>query len=338
MAEAVTDDIIADLHLRKKAAIEALDFETAKFLYQEIERVKSDRAERQVDDIHYEAVRDVKKVQNEQRTRLEEFVEYRRQADARLYSKYQVLFEEAQDEHIQQLMDLEKERGFSLLEESEKEIPEQVQMLEDAKQQARSGDFDTAIELRQRARVVGEEELERRRQDVEERFVKAKEEMLGHHQEELDEIGKLHEEEINQLRKEAADRDEEGKRSFALAVSLIKHKARVQMEALGAPEEQKRTAFKNLMTEIDESMKEFGELPEIAPKLTKSERMRLTELCPTHAAMNPLITDVSDQETLQRRERVRSALTGKTRTGLRRPPQTSTALISRAFTATHGKR
>jgi hypothetical protein len=337
MAE-VFDDVIADLHLKKKSAIEMLDFETAQYFYEEIGRVKEKRVIREIEDVLAEAVRNLQRIQARRRQLLEDLAEYGRRGNARLYSKFEVLFEETQDDHIHQLMDLEKERGLTLIEESEREIPEQIQMLEDAKQSALEGNFAVAIEMRQRARVVGEEELENRRLEVEENFAKAKNEMLARHQTEMDQINESHEEELNLLREEAVAREEEVSREFALAVSLVKHRAQVECEAISTDDKAKKEAFKLILTQIDESTKEFDCLPEITAKLTKTERMRLTELCPAQAAMNPLITDIPDEDTLRRRERIKTAIIGNARTGLGNVPQSSTGLISRAFTVTQGKR
>ena len=99
----------------------------------------------------------------------------------------------------------------------------------------------------------------------------------------------------------------------------------------------KKTGIQTLMEEINNSMEEYNLQPTIAPKLTKSEQMRLTTLCPTQAAMN---NTSSNTEELVRRAFTATGSGNRTyRTGLR-PTTThgSTRLISRVYTATIGKR
>ncbi|OHT06139.1 hypothetical protein TRFO_25922 [Tritrichomonas foetus] len=335
MSTLITNDFLSDLHQKKQNAIDALDFETAEYYYNEIQNQITQRAQAQIEEIDHETMVELSKIQKNHRDVLEDLAEEKRKSDARLYSKFQVLFQETQDDQIHQLMDLEKERGLTLLEESEREIPEQIELLNTAKKEAMLSHFAKAKELRQQARDVGEEELERRRKEVEEHFEELKIQMLQQHKDEMDQISDLHEEESKQL-KEKSDHDlNEAKRKLKEAVDLLKDRATVRCQAVTANELTKKAAIDSLMAKINDSMKEYNLMPTVEPKLTKSEQMRLTTLCPTRAAMNRV---ESTPEDIVRRAEAATAKGTTCRTGLRPPSHSSTGLISRAYTATIGKR
>ena len=329
------EDFLCDLHLQKTAAINELRFEDAREINDDIQREIEKRALDLIQQAEAIALREVARSQQHYRDRCEDIAEEKRKLDSRLYSRFQVLFEETQDEHIQQLMDLEKERGLTLLEESERDIPEQIELLERAKQVAMLSRFEEAIELRAQARVVGEQELESRRVQVEEHFAQAKEEMLKQHQEELDQIGVLHQQEIEALMKEHQEVEKLAKVKFAEEIATITNTALVKFEATKASARVKEEASKRLRAEIAEMMKEFGELPPVKVKLTKAEQMRLTTLCPTKSAGVGVIREITEG-VIERG--IRTAKAPTARTGLRPPSKSSTGLISRAYSAKIGRR
>lgn len=337
MDEVITDDTLSDLHQKKQSAINALDFETAKYYYNEIQVQISKRAKSQIDDIRHETIHQLHKIQSDHKIVLENLVEEKRKADARLYTKFQVLFQETQDDQIKQLMNLEKDRGLTLLEESEREIPEQIELLNQAKDEAFLSHFEKAIELRQRSREIGTIELERRRKEVEAYYEDLKQKMLIRHKSELDQISELHEKELIQLKERADMQNEDAKRQLNETIDLLKDHAIVRIQALTSTDFEKKTAIDSLIAEITQSMSDYNEMPTVVPELTKSEQMRLWSLCQTNAAMN-----MKNTEDLVRRAEAKTPRPTTSRTGLRtssRPPShSSTKLISRAHTATIGKR
>lgn len=335
MSEAVTNDLISDLHTMKQKAIEALDFEAAESLHNEILDTIQKRALSQIDQIKHESMLNLERVQKNHTQALLDIAEHKRRMDARLYTKFQVIFEETQEDHIQQLMDLEKERGLTLLDESEKPVEEQILLLEQAKNEAVLTHFDKAKELRQKAREVGESELEARRLRVEADFQERKEQMLEQHKLDLEQITKLHEDEIKNMKEECEERDRKEDLIFRNALDNILHEADVRFEACTTNDETKAKARNDLRLLMDESYEKYASTPLNLPKPTKSEQMRITALCPSNAAMNQ-VKDEPPEELMKRAET--SAAKRATRTGLRQPKKASTGLISRAFTATIGRR
>ena len=334
MSELVTNDYLSDLHQKKQDAIEALDFETAEYYYNEIQNQISQRAQAQMDEIGGETMTELRSILRNHTSLLEDLAEQKRKLDARLYAKFKVLFDELQSDQIQQIMDLEQQRGLTLLEESERDIPEQLEMLNTAKKEASLSHFEKAKELRQKARDFGEQELERRRQEVEEHFAKLKDEMIKRHKDEMDQVTQLHEQESNSNREKVEMDQAEAKRKLNEAVALLKNRATVRCQAVTASDLVKKASIDSLMQKIDQTMKKYNELPAVVPQLTKSEQMRLTTLCPTKAAMN--MVEITPEEMVKRAE---TAIAKNTyRTGLRPVSNSSTGLISRSYTANMGKR
>jgi hypothetical protein len=327
----VTEDVLSDLHTRKQRAIDALDFEGARSLYTEIQNTIADRARLQIADISSTACQKLTDLQQSYRLRQHDLAEEKRCIDTRLYSQFQVLFEETRADHINQLINLEKERGLVLLEESEREIPAQIALLERAKQDAFDAHFEDAISHRQEARNIGQAELELRRRNVEEKYQQAKKELLFEQNAELDQITTMHEREVIRLKQEADDRDSRARSDFMLGVAQIRNEAEVQVRALKTVDVMKAEALARVKAKIDEMMKEFGDLPPVVPKLTRSEVMRLMSLCPTKAAMNAMPTEVP--QSILARVHARTAKPTAPRMGARPVSTSSTGLMTRAYTA-----
>ena len=287
------DQLISELYIKKVNAINALDFETAQRLNQEIETQRTVMAAEQVDDVRHWAVAEAKRVMNDYRKRLADYAEEKRRCDARLYSRFQVMFEETRDDHIHQLMDLEKEHGLTLLEESELDVPEQVEVLEKAKEEALKGNLERAMELKQQARGIGEEAIEKRRLEVEEQFKELKEEIIERQKQELEEIGALHQKELDELTKENQQIEERMRLDLLERMNSVRNTAKVKFETTGASDEAKEQALRGVNAEIDEIMKRAEE--PVTVKLTKTEQMRLTTLCPTKSADNGVVTEMTER-------------------------------------------
>jgi hypothetical protein len=323
-------DILSDLHFQKQQAIDALDFEGAHGIYDQIQNQIANQARQAIANIRASSCNRLKKTQSDFRHLLEDLAEEKRVLDTRLYSHFQVLFEQTRTDHINQLIDLEKERGLTLLSESEREIEEQIELVEQAKQAAIDSDFDAAIRLRTQAREVGEAELLRRKNAVEDYFKDARFQLLAQQKAELDEIGAMYEARLTKERNEANQREADARTEFDIAVKHIKNDTQVQIRALRAEETLKNDSVGEALAELDDLMTEFAALSPVAAHLTRSEAMRLTTLCPTNAAKNAMPTNIPPS-ILQKAQ----ASTAKPRTpraGARPVSKSSTKLMTRAYT------
>jgi hypothetical protein len=323
-------DLLSDLHYQKQEAIDALDFEKAHSLYDEIQNQIANQARRSISNIRRFSCRALKKAQSDFRQLLEQLAERKRTLDARLYSQFDVIFEQTRADHINQIIDLEKERGLTLLSESEREVEEQIALLERGKQAAIDSHFDLAIDLRQQARDVGQAELNRRRQSVEDYFAQAKAELLAQQQSELDEIAAMHQTRLDRERKDAQDREAKATDDFRIAVTQIRNETKVQIRALRAEDDLKDDAVTEALAELGDLMAEFDALPPVAPHLTESEEMRVTQLCPTNAVKNAMPTEIP--MAILQKARVSPSTTRTPRATIKPFPMSSTRLLTRVYT------
>jgi hypothetical protein len=323
-------EILSDLHFEKQRAIDALDFEKAHVLYDEIQNTIAIQARHSVSNIHHTSQRALKKTQSDFRRLLEHLVEEKRKLDARLYSQFHVLFEQTRADHINQIIDLEKERGLTLLSESEREVEEQISLLEQAKQAAIDSYFDRAIELRSEARRVGQIELERRRHSVEQYFANAKIELLRQQQLELDEIGAMHQVRLDSERADAQQKDIEAVTEFRLAVRHLLDETLVQIRALRATEELKDSSVADALAELEALMAQFLLLPPVVAHLTHSDEMKVMALCPTNAVKNAMPRDIPPA--LLQKAAVAKAKPKTARAAARPVWAPSTRLMTRAYT------
>jgi hypothetical protein len=328
---AVLADILSDLHSRKQAAIDSLDFETAQSLFGEIHARISEATLASIASIRASAASELSREQIAYRNQIESLAEERRSDDARLFSQSQVLFEQTRNDHINQLIELERERGITLLSEAEREIPEQILMLERAKQEAIDANFETAIALRQQARDIGQAELERRRAEVESDFEGRRNELLARQKRELDEISERHELELRRIRASDAQRVAAADDEFRWRMACLVRESEVQILSLRGENELKNQGVQDLRAEWESAMEEFREVPLVRPRLARSEVMRLTTLCPTNAVKNAM----PQEEPLPVLQRMQ-AQTAKPlvpRMSGRPVSMSSTALLTRAYTA-----
>jgi hypothetical protein len=285
-------ELLSDLHFEKQRAIDALDFEKAHVIYDEIQSEIASQARRAVSNIRSTSQRALAKTQSDFRLLLEHLVEEKRKLDVRLYSQFHVLFEQTRADHINQIIDLEKELGLTLLSESEREIEEQISLLEEAKRAAIDSYFDRAIELRSEARRVGQAELERRRHAVEGYFRSAKAELLAQQRAELDEIAAMHQARLDSERSDAQHKEDDAVAEFRLAVRHLTDRAQVQIRALRATEALKDSSAADALAELEALIAEFVAQPPVVAHLTQSENMRVVALCPTNAVKNAMPTDI----------------------------------------------
>jgi hypothetical protein len=90
--------------------------------------------------------------------------------EGRLRTTYQDLPDKTQVQHEQQLRNSDKSHRTTLIREAEREVPEQVELLEQAKAAAVVGQYSEARRPQESARFAGESELEARKQHIDQEF------------------------------------------------------------------------------------------------------------------------------------------------------------------------
>jgi hypothetical protein len=327
----VNSDLLSDLHRRKQAAIDSLDFETAQSLHTEICSRISDDTLTSITSIRSSVFSSLSTSHSSYRQLLDSLLESKRTSTNRLYSEVQVLFEQTRTDHITELTNLENERGFALLCEAEREVPDQIAILHRAKQEAVASNFESAIALRQRARDVGQAELDRRRSEVESDFEFRRLELLARQKSELDEISDFHEREMTRIRREDEQKVENAKTEFVNAANHIRNEAEVKILSLRGSRELKDEAVKALREDVEAAMAEYAELPQMRPIRARAEVMRLTGLCPVNAVKNAMPTEVP--ASILERVQAKTAKPIILKMNERPLSMSSTRLMTRAYTA-----
>ncbi|KAH0795212.1 hypothetical protein GPJ56_000888 [Histomonas meleagridis] len=325
---------LSDLYKQKQKAVESLDFEAAELINSKILNTLRKNAQNQIDQALNQASNDLNNLFNKHRGKLFKNAENKRQQDSYLYSKYQVLYEEIKNEHNIELLDLERDRVNTLLEESEKEVPEQIQYLEQAKKEAALSNFEKAKELKEKSFDVCEEELERRRLKVNQQFSELKKQLLARQQQELDEITEMHEHEFNEFNKDTSSIDLSTSQKYKQQISSIRNIALVKIEEYSVDKTMKNESIRRLEEMINEKIYSSKQTPPPMPKLTSSEKMRLTALSPSKATMNQ-VKDESIEEILRK---TNSSYSLRRNSMHNNYAHASTGLLSRASTANIGHR
>ena len=286
----VTHSYINDLMIKKKAAIEVLDFETAEDLEKEILYELDNFAKLQISDVLEKSKLDAGRLENKFQNRLEEEAEIARQNTQKIYAKYQVIVENLEDQHINQLMENENERAFELIQESEREIEEQLQLLEQAKREAVLSNFSKAKELRQAARDAAAAELERRRVATEEKYAKLKDEIIERQKEEINQITVDHEREVNDEKVHQEEVYQKTQSDIENAFELLRQKAISAFKAVSSNGENIDNATKEITEYLQKIVKKFKSQPRVIPELSNSETMRVANVPPTSFVKTPAST------------------------------------------------
>ncbi|OHT07829.1 hypothetical protein TRFO_23768 [Tritrichomonas foetus] len=93
--------------------------------------------------------------------------------------KYHYNFKNIQQEHLQALALIESRYQDSRMRENERRYPEQTHLLELSKKAALNGDYQQALELRDKSRIVAQESLENRLNQLEMDFNSQREEKIN---------------------------------------------------------------------------------------------------------------------------------------------------------------
>ena len=300
---AVTHTHINDLRIKKQAAIDVLDFETAETIENQIQEELNNFAKVQISDVLLQAKQEADRLEKQFDQRLQDEAEISRQNTQKIFTKYQVIVEDLEQQHVDQLMENENERAYTLIQESEQDIEEQLQLLEEAKKEASLSNFAKAKELRQQARDVAEAELERRRKETEEKYQKIKEETIQKQKEELNDLAKQHEEEVNQekISQEAVFRKTQ--EDIVSSFRIIAKTAIARFRAVSSNAENIEKATKEITEHTEKIVNKFKTQQRVIPELANSEKMRLASMPPTaflETAQDAVIPSVAESAVASR--------------------------------------
>lgn len=283
----VSNATVSELRLKKQRAIDVLDFDLAAELEVQISLEIEKKNQRQIADVVFETKQAINIFVERVGLKQMQLAEDARQTLAKIYSKYQVMVEAIEADHVSEVMQIEQERTYMLIQGSEKEIEIQKELIEEAKRVAALNQFEKAKELRQRAKDEGENELERRRKEIENVFKVKREETIKVQKQRLQEIAKQHEIDIKE------DSEYHDKRFVDLIsrsiseVKLIAQRGEARCHAIGGAEETMNEGIRAINEYAISKIRSLESQKRVLPEFSTSEKMRLVSTDPTKSTVDP---------------------------------------------------
>lgn len=251
VSTAKADDFLSELKSKRKKAIEALDFDAAEDYDRQIRGRQGEVIDNRVSDIFNEIIRDVEAHILKYNAIENDIRKFESTQRTNLRQSYQGLLDCAQLQQEKELNSIDKSHANFLLKETSKEVPEQIDLLKQAKAAASAGQFPDAKRMRDAARAIGEAELENRKQRIDEEYDQARSMLSARAQDALNRISKKYEDEINDLESEVQMRKLETKQRFDGGIKLIRQRAEIRCKALVAEEDVKEDALFEVNRKID---------------------------------------------------------------------------------------
>lgn len=326
-----TYSTINDLRIKKQNAIDVLDFETAESYENQIQTEIANFAKYQMQDALTQAKFQIEKYRKYAEKRLEDEAEESRKNTQMIYSKYQVLVESTEERHISELMEIEQDRTYTLITESERDVDEQIKLLEEAKAEAKVCHFDKAKELRQQAHDVAKEELERRRVETETKFAQLKETTIQNQKDELEKITKDHETEVNKEHTRQEKQFENSIKEFIDEFKMIETKSIANFNAVAT----KNVNLADMVSEIKEVTQEqinyFKGKQRVVPVMQQYEKLKIgTTKPPKVESPKPSMAKTTGAfpNVAERSFKAQSAFSKTTNSANRSRPMSSIGLLS----------
>ena len=251
IAASIANDKLVDLRNKKKLAIQSLNFDAAEENDKQIqiqnELIISDRIEKINIEILKELQRHIKKYAKV----YSDIDEYAFQQENSLNLSFQGLFDKAQIQYEKESESIDSSHGTTLLREAEREVPEQMELLERAKQEATQGNYSEARRLREQARTVGENEIRRRKNQIDLEFSQSHSILDQKHQETTNRIDAKYRDEIDSLHSQIELHKRETDQRYDASLKLIKDRAHSKFESLIPDPEVRANAEYELNQKID---------------------------------------------------------------------------------------
>lgn len=185
IAEINARTTITALRNRRKKAIAVLDFEKAEQISEEIENEHHQALEETVARIREEFRNEIASLIERNFDQLEEKSQEKNRQEKIIRTRYHTIFKDLQKQHLLSLGQMENKYTENIAKENDRRVPEQFALLEQAKKAATAGQFREAIDLRNQARIVAQQDLEKRIHMLDEEFELNRERMLNSQREDL---------------------------------------------------------------------------------------------------------------------------------------------------------
>ncbi|KAH0794371.1 hypothetical protein GPJ56_001664 [Histomonas meleagridis] len=260
---------IEELRLHKKAAIQALDFDAAEEYDRQIQLQFQQIRNNEIEKIFKEITKELATVIARYLKLENDVVVYKDKKEISINKTYQELLRKTKIKQEKELKDLEKSHMAGMLREAEREVPEQIDLLEKSKEAATEGDYELARSLLTKSREVGEEELVSRQKKIHKEFKESQPLLISRHQKDIEQISKGYEDEMEALQTEFEDRHSLIIERFQSDISLLRQRAEARMDTIEAGIETKEDALFELNQLISDRVRS-AEIGQKKPTLSQS--------------------------------------------------------------------
>jgi hypothetical protein len=288
ISSAIARHRLADLRNKKKIAIQGLDFETAEAfdrqLREQNERITAARINRIYNEILKEVQDQIAKYDG---IRFD-ITQFQAKEEARLNAEHQDHFKKAQMQHEKELRDVDRSHGIALLRESEREIPAQLSLLEQAKAAAMSGRFGDARQLREEARKAGEDDLEARRYRIDQEFSQSHSMLTDAQGETMARLGQRYDEEMTNFHEQVRARRVKAHRRFDGVIDVLRQRGAMRYQGISAGDDVRDEALSTLNARIDEMLRDMDSgasslLPAASPSRSSAASSIASSTRPTRS-------------------------------------------------------
>lgn len=251
ISASIANDKLVELRNKKKKAIQSLDFDAAEENDRQIQMQNDLIISDRIDKINNETLKEIHRHVKKYDEINAGIDEHFNKQEKSLQLKYQELFNKAQIQFEKESDCIDESHGAALLREAEREVPEQFELLEQAKAAAAEGNYSSAKQLRDQARTAGENELRRRKQQVDYEFEQSHSILEQKYQDRTTLIETNFKEETDSLHAEFELHKHETEQRADASIQLIKERAHSKFETLIPDQETRENAELMLFQKID---------------------------------------------------------------------------------------
>ncbi|EAX93721.1 hypothetical protein TVAG_354600 [Trichomonas vaginalis G3] len=254
VASSVANDKLTDLRMKKKQAIQSLNFDAAEEYDRQIEETNQFILTDRVEKIHQEILNDIKKNYINYCQAKDEIDNFQKKQEYLIRTKYGQDCDVSQKQFENESKSIDKAHDTALLREAEAEVPEQIEKLEEAKNMASQGKYAEAKQLMAEARLIGESILAARKERVDNEFEQSRSIHATKQQEEMERIEAKFEEQMEILNNEIAARQQEAEQRYQSGLELIRERAKIKCMTLLTDDKTKEDLVYQLNLKINDTV------------------------------------------------------------------------------------
>jgi hypothetical protein len=169
---------VIELRRQQKRCIDNLDFDAAEEIEQEIKTLRFDGHDEQAAKFSKDLTERAEEIVSACNYAIERFTDQKSTDQKRLRIRINAQFEIIQSQQVRALVEMEKDFAAARLRETERNIPEQEQLLHRARRAGMAKQFDEARKLRDAATMIGETDLRGRLAVLDEGFDQKRRQLL----------------------------------------------------------------------------------------------------------------------------------------------------------------